>query len=376
MFLAFTPEQEELRASLRSFFAAHSSTEQLRRVMESADAYDRALWKRMATELGLPGIALPEEFGGSGYSIIEQIIILEEMGRGLVCSPYFATVILAATALLESGDASAQQDYLPGIADGTTLATLALAEEDGEWSADAGATTAVPGDGGYVLEGAKSYVIDGQVAGLLLVVAQAPSGPGLFAVDATAPGLSRRLLHTLDETRKLAAIEFRGTPARLIGAEGDASRVVSATMAVAAVALAVEQVGGADRCLELTVEYAKLRTQFGRPIGGFQAIKHKCANLLMHVESARSAAYYAAWAVLERSAELPLAASLAKAYCSDTFTLASAQMIHIHGGIGFTWEHDAHLYYRRARSAAVLFGTPEQHRDIVAGLLLDSGPVG
>ncbi len=374
MSLAFTAEQEELRSSLRSFFAAYSSTQDVRKLMETSEGYDAAVWKRMAGELGLQGIALPEEVGGSGYSIIEQIVILEEMGRALVCSPYFSTVILAATALLESGDLDAQHEFLPGIAGGTTIATIGLAEDDGEWTSAGCATTATRTGPGYVLDGSKSYVLDGHTADLVLVVAQAPSGPSLFAVDGTAPGLRRRLLHSLDQTRKLAALSFSSTPARLVGIEGDAARVADSTMRGAAVALAAEQVGGAGRCLELSVEYAKLRVQFGRPIGSFQAIKHKCANLLVEVESARSAAYYAAWAALDRSAELPLVASLAKAYCSDTFALAAAEMIQIHGGIGFTWEHDAHLYYRRARSSAVLFGTPEQHRDIVAGLLLDGGP--
>jgi alkylation response protein AidB-like acyl-CoA dehydrogenase len=376
MYLAFTPEQEDLRSSLRSFLRATSSPEEVRRQMARPEGYDPQLWKRMAQELGLPGIALPEEVGGSGYTFIEQAVVLEELGRTLACSPYFSTVVLAATALLEGGDGDAQARYLPGIADGTTTATLAAAEESGEWVSE-GRTTATPSQDGneYRLDGHKSFVLDGHTADLILVVAQTPQGPSLFAVDGRAPGLTRRRLDTMDQTRKLAVLDLAGTPGRLVGALGDAQRILPATLRVATVALAIEDVGGADHCLVESVEYAKNRFQFGRAIGGFQAIKHLCADLLVRVESARSAAYYAAWAVQDRTDELPLVASLAKAYCSDAYVKAAADMIQIHGGLGFTWEHDAHLYYRRSRSSAMLFGTPEEHRDRVAGLLLGTAPV-
>jgi alkylation response protein AidB-like acyl-CoA dehydrogenase len=202
------------------------------------------------------------------------------------------------------------------------------------------------------------------------VIAQTDGGPSLFAVDADAAGLTRRSLQTLDMTRKLAAVELSDTPARLIGDAGAAARILERTLQVAVVALSAEQVGAAQRCLDLSVDYAKLRVQFGRPIGSFQAIKHKCADMLLEVESAKSAAYYAAWAIAEGSDEVPVVTSLAKAYCSDAFASAATETIQIHGGIGFTWEHDAHLYYRRAKSTEQFLGSPAEHRDALAGRLL------
>jgi alkylation response protein AidB-like acyl-CoA dehydrogenase len=210
------------------------------------------------------------------------------------------------------------------------------------------------------------FVLDGHVANLLVVAARTPAGLGLFAVEGDAPGLTRTPLATMDQTRKQARLELAGTPGRLIGADGGASAGLSRTLDLAAVALAAEQVGGAQRCLDMSVEYAKERVQFGRPIGSFQAIKHKCADMLLEVESAKSAAYYAGWAAAESSDELPVVASLAKAYCSDAYFHAAAENIQIHGGIGFTWEHDAHLYFKRAKSSELLLGDPTYHRELLA----------
>jgi alkylation response protein AidB-like acyl-CoA dehydrogenase len=370
MSMTFSPEQDELRSSVRRFLEQKSSSADVRRLMETEEGYDPAVWSQMASQLGLQGLALPEEHGGSGYGFIEQIVVLEEMGRALLCAPYFSSVVLAATALVESGDDAAQKDLLPGIADGSTIATLAWVEHPGTWDASGIATTAKRSGDGYTLDGRKTLVLDGHVAGLLLVVAQADGGPSLFAVDAGAAGLTRRPLQTLDMTRKVAALELAGTPARLVAEEGAAARILERTLQVAVVALAAEQVGASQRCLDLSVDYAKLRVQFGRPIGSFQAIKHKCADMLLEVESARSAAYYAAWAIADGTDEVPVVASLAKAYCSDAFASAATETIQIHGGIGFTWEHDAHLYYRRAKSTEQFLGSPHAHRDALAALLL------
>jgi alkylation response protein AidB-like acyl-CoA dehydrogenase len=366
----FTAEQDELRRSIRRFLEQKSASADVRRLMETDDGYDPAVWAQMAEQLGLQGLALPEENGGSGFSFVEQAVVLEEMGRALLCAPYFASVVLAGTALVESGDEGAQKELLPGIADGTTIATLALVEDRGGWGVDGLATTARRDGDGYLLDGTKTFVLDGKLAGLLLVVALADGGPSLFAVDGDASGMTRRLLDTLDMTRKLAQVDLAATPGRLVGAEGDAARIVERTLQRAAVALAAEQVGAAQKCLESSVDYAKLRVQFGRPIGSFQGIKHKCSDMLLEVESAKSAVLYAAWAVAEDTAEAPLVASLAKAYCSDAFTSAATETIQIHGGIGFTWEHDAHLFYRRAKSSELLLGSPQLHRDKVAALLL------
>jgi len=375
MSMTFTEEQDEFRKSVRRFLEQKSSSADVRRLMETDEGYDPAVWQQMAEQLGLQGLALPEEYGGSGYGFIEQIAVLEEMGRALLCAPYFSSVVLAGTALVQSGDDAAKRDLLPGIADGSTIATLAWVENATEWGTGSLSTTAKRSGGGYTIDGTKTLVLDGHTASLILVVARAGGGPSLFAVDASASGLTRRKLETLDMTRKIAALEFAGTPARPVADEGAAVGILERTLRLAAVALAAEQVGAAQKCLDMSVEYAKLRVQFGRPIGSFQAIKHKCADMLLEVESARSAAYYAAWAAADGSDELPLLASLAKAYCSDAFSNAATENIQIHGGIGFTWEHDAHLYYRRAKSTEQFLGSPSEHRDLLAQrLLAGEGP--
>jgi alkylation response protein AidB-like acyl-CoA dehydrogenase len=371
MTFAFSDEQQELRRGLRRFLEDKSPSRQVRRLMETDEGYDRAVWSQMAEQLGLQGLTISEEHGGAGGGPVEQLIVLEEMGRVLLCAPYFATAVLAVHALQASGDAVAQKDFLPGIAAGTTIATLAVPEDDGSWSTDRLQTRARRSGDAYVLDGRKSFVLDGAIADLVLVVAQADGGPTLFAVDGHAPQLSRRSLQTIDMTRKQAALVLDGVPARLVGTAGGAAGVVEKTLRLAAVALAAEQVGGAQRCLDMSVDYAKLRVQFGRPIGSFQAIKHKCADMLLEVESAKSAAYYAAWAAAEGSNELPLVASLAKAYCSEAYFHVAAENIQVHGGIGFTWEHDAHLYYRRAKSSEVMLGSPTHHREIAATYLID-----
>jgi alkylation response protein AidB-like acyl-CoA dehydrogenase len=371
MIFSFSDEHAQLREGLRRFLTDKSPSTEVRRLMDTDDGYDPAVWSQLAGQLGVQGLAIPEKFGGFGFGAVEQAIVLEEMGRALLCAPYFGTAVLAAQALLASGDSAAQEQFLPGIADGTTIATLAVPEGDGQWSTSSLRTTARHGDGGWVLDGSKSFVLDGQTAGLLLVAAQTDGGPSLFAVDGGADGLGRHPLTTLDRTRKQARLELAGTPAQLIGTEGGAGPVIQRTLQVAAAMLAAEQVGGAQRCLDMSVEYAKIRMQFGRPIGSFQAIKHMCADMLLEVESARSAAYYAAWAAADDSDELPLVSSLAKAYCSEAYFKAAADNIQIHGGIGFTWEHDAHLYYRRAKSTEVMLGTPSQHREIAATYLID-----
>jgi alkylation response protein AidB-like acyl-CoA dehydrogenase len=363
---AFSEEQEELRRSVRRFLEDKSPETEVRRLMETTEGYDPAVWAQMGQQLGLQGLSIPEEYGGSGFGYVELVVVLEEMGRALLCAPYFATVALAANAILSSGDDAAKKDLLPGIASGETIAALAFTEDSGRWD-EAGITTAATKSGdGYTLDGHKSFVIDGHNAGLLIVAGRTPAGVSLFIVDGDASGMTRTPLSTMDQTRKQARIEFSATPARLLGTEGGGWAALSKTLDLAAVALAAEQVGGAQRVLEMSVEYAKVRVQFGRPIGSFQAIKHKCADMLLEVESAKSAAYYAGWAASEDSDELPVVASLAKAYCSDAYFHAAAENIQIHGGIGFTWEHPAHLYFKRAKSSELLLGDPTYHRELLA----------
>ena len=368
MNFAFSEEQEELRKVVRQFLDSKSSEAAVREQMDTEQGYDPAVWSQMAEQLGLQGLAIPEELGGSGYSYIELIVVLEEMGRRLLCAPYFSSVVLAANTLLHSGDDVAKKDLLPGIASGETIATLAFTEESGKWD-EAGITmTAKPSgnDGSFTLDGTKMFVLDGHTASLILVAARTDAGVSLFKVAADAPGLTRTPLSTMDQTRKQARLEFAGTPATLIGTEGEGWPVLERVLDLAAVSLAAEQVGGAQFCLDMAVQYAKDRVQFGRPIGSFQAIKHKCADMLLEVESAKSAAYYAGWCASELNDELPSVASLAKAYCSEAYFHTAAENIQIHGGIGFTWEHPAHLYFKRAKSSELLFGDPTYHRELLA----------
>ncbi|MFM9226050.1 MAG: acyl-CoA dehydrogenase family protein [Actinomycetota bacterium] len=366
MNFAFSEEQEELRKSVRSFLEYKSSEEAVREQMETEKGYDKAVWEQMANQLGLQSLAIPEEFDGQGFSFIELGVVLEEMGRALLCAPFFSTVVLASNTLLQSGDDAAKKAHLPGIAAGTTIATIATTEPSGRWD-EAGITVEAKGSGSnFTISGTKSFVIDGHIADLIIVAARTGKGVSLFTVEGGAAGLTRTALSTMDQTRKQAKLEFSNTPATLIGKEGDGWNVLSKVMDLAAVALAAEQVGGAQKVLEMAVQYAKDRIQFGRPIGSFQAIKHKCADMLLEVESAKSAAYYGMWCAAEDNEELPSVASLAKAYCSEAYFHAAAENIQIHGGIGFTWEHPAHLYFKRAKSSELIFGDPTYHRDLLA----------
>jgi alkylation response protein AidB-like acyl-CoA dehydrogenase len=363
---AFSSEQDQLRQSVRRFLEAKSDEATVRRLMETERGYDEAVWAQSSDQLGLPGMAIPEEYGGSGFTAVEQGIVFEEMGRVLFCGPYFASVALAANLLLASKDEAAMAAYLPGIADGSTLATVALCESSGRWDERGVGLTAVARGSEWTLTGEKLFVIDGLVADLILVVALTPAGVSVFAVRADAPGLTVETLPTMDQTRKQSRLRFDRTPGRLVGSDGSGWPAVSAMLDRAAVALVAEAVGGAQRVLEMAVDYAKTRVQFGRPIGSFQAIKHKCADMLLEVESAKSAAYYAAFVAAAGSDELPAVASLAKAHCTEAYFHAAAENIQIHGGIGFTWEHPAHLYFKRAKSSELLFGDPNFHREQLA----------
>ena len=366
MNFAFSEEQEELRAAVRRFLTEKSPETEVRRLMDTTEGYDPAVWSQMAEQLGLQSLTIPEEFGGSGFTYVELLVVLEEMGAALLCAPFFSSVALAANALLTSGDDEAKKTYLPGIASGETIATLAITEDNGKWDFSGIECAATEQGEGWVLDGHKSFVLDGHVADLVVVAARSAAGVSLFAVKGDAAGLTRTPLPTMDQTRKQARLEFSSTPAALIGTDGGAEAGLSKTLDLAAVALAAEQVGGAQHVLDASVDYAKTRIQFGRPIGSFQAIKHKCADMLLEVESAKSAAYYAAWAAAEDSDELPVVASLAKSYCSEAYFHAAAENIQIHGGIGFTWEHPAHLYFKRAKTDELYLGDPTYHRELLA----------
>jgi alkylation response protein AidB-like acyl-CoA dehydrogenase len=366
MNFAFTEEQEELRKTVRAFLDAKSSETAVREQMETVSGFDPAVWSQMGSQMGLMGIHIPEEFGGMGFSYIELGVVLEEMGRSLLCAPYFSTVVMAANTLMQSGDEAAKKKYLPAIASGETTATLASVEPSGKWD-ESGVTMQAKGSGSsFTLTGTKMFVLDGHTSSLIIVSARTAKGVSLFAVEGNAKGLTRTALSTMDQTRKQAKLEFADVPATLIGTEGKGWEVLTRVNDLIVVALAAEQVGGAQKVLDMAVEYAKVRVQFGRPIGSFQAIKHKCADMLLEVESAKSAAYYGMWCAAEMNDELPSVASLSKAYCSEAYFHAAAENIQIHGGIGFTWEHPAHLYFKRAKSSELLFGDPTYHRELLA----------
>jgi alkylation response protein AidB-like acyl-CoA dehydrogenase len=362
MNLGVSEEQRDLRESVRRFLAERAPLPRVRELMETTDGTDPDVWRQASAQLGLPGIAVPEEYGGTGFSFAEQAIVLEELGAALFTGPYLASAVLAATALLASDDEEAKKDLLPGIAAGETIATLAFTEDDGSWDPVSIRLAAVRNGTGWRLDGHKSFVLDGHAADLILTVATTDGEPSLFAVASTADGLTRQALPTLDQTRKLARLTFDHAPARLVGEPGAARAVLDRTLDVAAVALAAEQLGGAQRALDMAVEYAKVRQQFGRPIGSFQAIKHRCADLLLEVESLRSAVGYAAAAVAAGSTEVPALASLLKAYASEVYSHVAGENIQIHGGIGFTWEHDAHLYLKRAKASELFLGDASYHR--------------
>jgi alkylation response protein AidB-like acyl-CoA dehydrogenase len=368
---AFSEEQDQLREAVRRFLDAKSPSTEVRRLMDTTEGYDPAVWSQMAGELGLQSLHIPEEHGGQGFTFVELAIVLEEMGRVLLCAPYFSTVVLAADAIMNAGTAEQQAEHLAGIASGETIAALAFTEPNGKWDASGIEMVASGSGDSYTLDGTKMFVIDGHTADLVVVAARlagtsGEEGISFFAVDGDAAGLTRTPLSTMDQTRKQAKLEFSGVPARPIGEPGSAWAALSKTLDQAAVAIANESVGGAQKVLDMSVVYAKVRVQFGRPIGSFQAIKHKCADMLLEVESSKSAAYYAAWAAAEDNDELPVAASLAKAYCSDAYFHAASENIQSHGGIGFTWEHDAHLYFKRATSSEILLGDATYHRELLA----------
>ncbi len=371
MKLGYSTEQQEMRESVRRFLADRMPLPRVRELMDSPDGTDEKTWNYAGSQLGLQAIAIPEEFGGAGFTFAEQAIVLEELGAALYPGPYLASAVLAANALLASSDDEAKRDFLPGIASGETVATLAFTEDDGAWEPDAITLTATHAagaqpEGGWVLDGHKSFVLDGYTAGLILAVARTADGLSLFAVTPDADGLTRKQLPTLDQTRRLARLEFSAVPARLIGAAGEGAAILNESLDIAAIAQAAEQLGGAQRALDMAVSYAKIRHQFGRPIGSFQAIKHRCADLLLEVESLRSAVGYAAAAVAEDSAEVPVVAALVKALASDTYFHVAAENIQIHGGIGFTWEHDAHLYFKRAKASELFLGDASYHRERLA----------
>ncbi|MFJ4934268.1 acyl-CoA dehydrogenase family protein [Streptomyces pseudovenezuelae] len=366
MDFAFSEEQKELGHTVRAFLVRTSPETETRRLMETPEGFDRALWRRMGTELGLQGLAVPEEYGGAGCGPVEVGVVMEEMGRALLCAPFLSSAVLATTTLLRCADEDARKRLLPGLASGELVGTLALTEDSARWDASGVGLTARESKGSWLLTGHKLFVLDGATAEVVLTVARTGDGIGVFCVEGDAPGLTREPLPTMDPTRRQARLDYQDVPATRLRTHGDGWDLVSEVLDRAAVALAAEQVGVASRALDMAVEYAKVRHQFGRPIGSFQALKHLLADVLLEVESARAAAHYALLAAENEDPELPAVANLAKAFCSEACVQATEQNIQLHGGIGFTWEHPAHLYLKRARTAQLLFGDPAYHRELLA----------
>ena len=360
---ALRADADALARVVRDVLEKHAPEAEVRRLMVTEDGFDPAVWSRLA-ELGVTGLVVPEAFGGAGATPVELGAVFEEMGAALFCGPFLSTVGLAATALLACGDEEAQAEHLAAIAAGTRTATLAWA---GESPAESGLTATRTGNG-WTLSGVAPIVVDGATAELVLVAARTPDGPALFALPENAPGVRRHRLSPLDLTRKLAELRFDGAPASLVSAP-DAGPGLRHAFDLAALYLAAEQLGGAARVLATAVAYAGTRVQFGRVIGSFQAIKHRCADLMVDVESARSVVHAGLETAAQRPAELSLAAALARSVASDVYMRVAAQNIQIHGGIGFTWEHSAHLYLKRAKSSQLLLGTPTAARARLAGVL-------
>jgi alkylation response protein AidB-like acyl-CoA dehydrogenase len=368
MRFSFTPEQDEFRTSLRRALEARSSTKEVRRLMATEQGFDREGWTKLNQEMGLSAVHIPEAYGGAGFGYGELGIVLEEMGRSLLCAPFFSTAVLATTAILNAGTEAEKTALLPQIASGDITATLAFSEDSGLNDAASVVLTATPSGDGYRLDGTKSFVLDGHTADLIVVLARKPGSKGeeglsFFTVDGKAAGLDRRLLKTMDETRKLARLTFKDVEARLLGSEGKAAAAFTKTMQQIIVCLANEMVGGAERLREDALAYVQMRMQFGRALASFQTMKHKAADMLVDVELAKSAAYYAAAALDESDPEVPMLASLAKASASEAYLQTAIHAVQMHGGIGFTWDNDTHLWFKRAKSSEILFGDANQHRE-------------
>ncbi|MCS6927223.1 MAG: acyl-CoA/acyl-ACP dehydrogenase [Candidatus Binatia bacterium] len=377
MNFGFTEEQEMLREVARKFLDAECPTTFVRRMMADDTAHSTELWKKIAQQ-GWLGITVPDQYGGSGGSFIDLIVILEEMGKSLLPGPFFATAVLGNAAIVTGGSTEQKTTLLPRVVNGEVILSLALAEQSGRYDAAGVTMTATAKGGDFVLSGEKMFVPDAHVADYLVVAARtAPGGSPeegitLFLVDAKAPGVTVTQLKTVDMTRRQCHVAFQevgvsGT--QVLGEVGQGWPILRRVLDIGMAGLCAEMVGTGQKALDMAVAYAKERVQFGKPIGSFQAVKHKCVDMMVQVENARSLTYYAAWAVDENVPEARQAVPMAKAYCSDMCKTVTSEAIQVHGGIGFTWEHDMHLFYRRALAGEAMFGSAPVHREVVAQTL-------
>ena len=374
MDFAFSEDQEMLRRSARDFLTKECSSKVVRRLMEADDSYDPALWKKIAG-LGWTALGIPESYGGVG-TFLDLIVVLEEAGRALLPGPFFATMGLAVPALIESGSEAQKKEALSAIAAGDARATLALTEPSGRWDATGITLEAKPVGGGWQLDGVKLFVPDAEHADYIVVAArtrgEGEDGVSLLLIKGRPKGMTVNPLKTLDMTRRWSEVRFEGVQLEadaLMGAPHTAWPRLKRSLEWGTAALCAEMVGGAQKVLETSTDYAKTRHQFGKPIGIYQAVSHKLADMLVLSESGRSATYYAAWAVEADAPDRSLAGSMAKAYVSDAYRKIAGDGIQVHGGIGFTWEHDMHLYFRRAKASEVTLGDATYHRELVAQAL-------
>ena len=363
-----------LRRSAREFLAKECSPKVVRRVMESEDGYDPALWKKIS-DLGWTALGIPEQYGGVG-TFLDLVVVLEEAGRALLPGPFFSTMGLALPVLLEAGTEAQKKEALGAIAQGSARATLAFTEPAGRWDAESIGLKATQSGGGWRLDGVKTFVPDAHTADYIAVVARSrgegEEGLTLFLVKGRPKGMAVKPLETMDMTRRWCEVRYDGVQLdadSVMGAPDKAWPALKRALEWATAALCAEMVGGVQKVLETSTEYAKTRHQFGKPIGIYQAVSHRIADMLVLSESGRSATYYAAWTVEADAPDRSLAASMAKAYVSDAYRKVAGDGIQVHGGIGFTWEHDMHLYFKRAKSSEVTLGDATYHRDLVAQAL-------
>jgi alkylation response protein AidB-like acyl-CoA dehydrogenase len=374
MRFAFTDEQKMIREAVRSFLAERATAGARAKGIAQLQGFDAALWREMAVDMGWAGLIIPETHGGLGLGVVELAALMEELGAALIPSPFESTVCLAVQLLLVSGDEKAQAEYFPRIAAGNLTATVAVTEPGGEWNPALIKSQYVRSGSEIRLSAVKYYVPFGDSADVVFVAArkqgtQGATGLSLFAVPCDLPGLIRRALVTMDQTRRQAAIicnDLILPAASMIGEEGRGDIMLAELSRRASTTLAAFQVGAAQRCLDMSVDYTKGRVQFGRSLGSFQTVKHKAADMMIGVESARSIVYYAAALADSHSDEFPEAVAAAKVTCSETYFKVAADAIQLHGGIGFTWEYDLHHYFKNARATEVFLGIPDAHRDVIA----------
>jgi alkylation response protein AidB-like acyl-CoA dehydrogenase len=367
MNFSFSDDQILLKNSVRSALDEQCKPAHVRAMMEDAKGYGEGLWSEMA-KLGWLGLPFAEEYGGAGLGLVELCLVLEELGRAAYPGPYFSSVVLGGLGLMLDGSAAQKERWLPAVASGTARLSAALVEESLDWDPTSTTATALPIGGGWTLSGVKRFVPWAHVADAVLVPARAPEGLSLFLVDPKSPRVTLTPMQGIDLGMRWSEMRLSDVAVKsdaVVGQVGGAGSRLDALLRRAAVCSSAEMLGAAHRCLDMSVEYAKVREQFGQPIGSFQAIRHRCAEMLLAVDNAHSAVYYAAWALSAGAEDAAVAASICKSYVSEAARQVCGDAIQVHGGIGFTWEYDLHLYFKRAKALEPFYGDAEYHRELI-----------